>query len=256
MKVAFAWVAFAVVIIGGWHLVWVTGVVSPAALASPYEVLLAFPRLFGPETPNPLTTGNRPDVWSTAWRSLFAFMVSVPVGVGLGFIVFFARDLAVPARVLLDFLRSVPATALVPVFIILVGIDDTTKVVVGAFSSALVIALSTVAGLQARNQTRVAVAEVLGVSATRRLYLLDLPDSAAQIFVGLRAGISLALVLVVVTEMLIGANRGLGKVISDMRFTDDRPKMYAAIIVTGALGYLYNYALIWTERRLIHWKGK
>jgi ABC-type nitrate/sulfonate/bicarbonate transport system permease component len=255
MNKLLTWILFVGSVFAVWQGV-ASFLVSPAVFASPIEVLTALPRVFGPDTGDLITGGNSLDVWSTLWRSLLAFLCSVPLGVSAGFLVFYGGRAAAPTRLTLDFLRSIPATALVPVFIILVGINDQTKVVVGAFSSALVIALATIAGLEARNTTRLGVARVFGLTRLKRLYLLDLPEASPQIFVGLRAGISLALVLVVVSEMLIGGSRGLGRVIYDMSSTDDKPKMYAAMVVTGAIGYLFNSLLILCEHRLLHWKGR
>jgi NitT/TauT family transport system permease protein len=243
-----SWVIFIAGIVLVWQLALVNGLVSRAALASPLEVFLSIPRVIGP-------SGNLPDVASTMWYSLLAFVISVPCGIGIGFVIFFGGRVSAPAHFLLDFLRSVPATALVPVFLILTGIGNSTKVVVGTFSSTLIICLATIAGLQGRNATRVGIARILGITGLRRLLLLDIPEAAPQLFLGLRAGISLALVLVVVSEMMIGANFGLGKVIADMRYTDDKGRMYAAIIVAGVVGYGYNLALAWLERWIIHWRN-
>ena len=88
------------------------------------------------------------------------------------------------------------------------------------------------------------------------MVLLDLPEAAPQLFLGMRTGISLALILVVVSEMLIGSNRGLGKVIADMRYTDDTPRLYAAIVVAGAIGFFYNALVAFAEQQLVHWRGK
>jgi NitT/TauT family transport system permease protein len=88
------------------------------------------------------------------------------------------------------------------------------------------------------------------------MLLLDLPEAAPQIFLGMRTGISLALILVVVSEMLIGSNRGLGRVIADMRYTDDTPRLYAALIVAGAIGFFFNILISFIERQLVHWRGQ
>src|SRR5205085_7751478 len=100
---------------------------------------------------------------------------------------------------LADFLRSIPATALIPIFIIIFGIGDTAKIAAGIFSSSLVICLATLQGLKNRNRTRVETARFIGLSKLRQYILLDLPESLVQIFTGLRAGASLALILVVVS---------------------------------------------------------
>lgn len=244
--------AAAVSAAAGVLLIWVgvlaAGWVSPAVLAYPREVLHALPGFLAPSE-------NGPDLGSTAWRSLLAFLLSVPIGVVVGVASFYSGPYRQPARFGVDFLRSIPATALVPVFLILYGPGDLGRVAVGAFSSALVICLATITGLANRNATRVAVAELMGITGLRRVLIVDLPEALPQITLGLRAGVSLALILVVVSEMLVGSNRGIGRVIADMQYTDDKGRMYAAIFVVGALGYSYNVVLTVVESNFAWWRG-
>ena len=68
--------------------------------------------------------------------------------------------------------------------------------------------------------------------------------------------ISLSLVLVVVTEMFIGTDAGLGKRIIDAQLVYQTADMYAAIIMTGILGFLLNKIAMFVENRVVHWKGK
>lgn len=96
--------------------------------------------------------------FSTLTKSLLAFALSVPCGIVIGAIIYFGGPIRQSGGFLVDFLRSIPATALVPVFLILYGVGDTTKVAVGVFSSALVICLATIVGFDSRNTTRTGVA--------------------------------------------------------------------------------------------------
>ncbi len=244
-----AWVGSIAALLLIWEGALALHVVSPAALAHPLEVLAVLPHVLSPQE-------NLPDIWSTITRSLVAFLISVPIGVVTGFIVFHAGAARRPAEFLFDFVRSIPATALVPVFLIVWGIGDTAKIAVGVFSSSLVICLATLAGLRGRSASRLGVARTLGLSALQRTAYVDLPEAAAQIFLGMRTGISLALILVVVSEMLIGSNRGLGKLIADMRYTDDTPRLYAALLLAGLIGLAYNLGLALAERTLLHWRGQ
>jgi NitT/TauT family transport system permease protein len=232
-----------------WYSIWQFRLVSPAVLPSPLEVILASPSLFS-------TSEFLPDLIYTVTRSLIAFVLSIPIGIFSGFVVFYSTRFRSLSEFGLDFLRSIPATALVPVFMIIFGIGDKTKIAVGIFSSSLVICLSTVLGLKNRNLTRVNISRFVGLSPLRRFVFLDLPESLSEIFVGLRAGVSLALILVVVSEMFIGSNHGLGKVINDMRYTDATPKLYSALLMTGVIGYIYNQSLILCQKMIMHWQGR
>jgi ABC-type nitrate/sulfonate/bicarbonate transport system permease component len=247
MKQILVWITFFAGVILIWDGVIRFGLVSPAALARPLETFLTLPRLF-------LPSENLADISSTVTRSLIAFLISIPCGLIAGVACFYAGRAKAPGEFTIDFLRSIPATALVPMFLIIFGIGDSAKIAAATFSSSLVIALSVIIGLRGRNLTRLGVARIFGLTGLKRVLLLDLPEAAPQIFLGLRTGISLALILVVVAEMLIGSNHGVGKVILDMQYTDDKGRMYAAIIVAGGIGYLYNLVLGLIERS-IHWRG-
>lgn len=251
-----SWLIFGTAVILIWQGVVSFRLVSPAALASPWEVAASLPRLFRPAPSGSISHGGWEDVRSTIGRSLVAFFLSVPIGVGTGLAVFSLGRKRGPAEFTMDFLRSIPATALVPVFLILTAADENTKVAIGTFSSSLVICLATISGLHNRSATRLAMARLLSLRGWRRIWLLDLPEALPQLFVGLKTGVSLALILVVVSEMMITSNRGLGKIINDMRHTDDKGLMYAAIIMTGAIGYGYNLVLSWCEIHLLHWRGR
>jgi ABC-type nitrate/sulfonate/bicarbonate transport system permease component len=233
------------VIVSLWQGALAVGFVSPAAVAYPLEVLKSLPGFLG---------RNRPDLIATLFRSALAFALSVPIGIAAGLIASFSGPFRDPCRFAVDFLRSIPATALVPLFLVFYGIGDISKIAVGAFSSALVICLATILGLSGRNSTRAAVLRLMGVKRLRRLALADLPEALPHIFLGLRAGISLALILVVVAEMLIGSNRGLGRVIADMQYSDDRGRMFGAIAVVGLIGYGYNLILQRLEKSLVWWQ--
>ena len=75
-------------------------------------------------------------------------------------------------------------------------------------------------------------------------------------FVGLRTAVSMALVVVVIAEMFIGSNNGLGHVIINAQQVLNVRLMYAGILATGILGYLLNVLFLFAERRIVHWSGR
>ena len=83
-----------------------------------------------------------------------------------------------------------------------------------------------------------------------------LMESLPQTFIGLRSGISISLVIVIVAEMFIGTEQGLGKRIIDAQQILNVKDMYASILVTGILGYFLNMLFLLVEKRFIHWSGK
>ena len=96
----------------------------------------------------------------------------------------------------------------------------------------------------------------MGVSRLHIFKDVLLMESLPQTFVGLRSGISMALVIVIVAEMFIGSENGLGHRIIDAQQIFNVKEMYSSILITGALGYVLNLVFIALEKNLIHWSGK
>jgi sulfonate transport system permease protein len=143
-----------------------------------------------------------------------------------------------------------------PLFLVLFGVGDETKIAVAAFGAALVILFNVAYGVMNARKTRLLAAKVMGASELRILFDVMLLESLPQTFVGLRNGVSLALVIIVVAEMFIGSQDGLGHSVFEAQQLFDMPRMYAAIFAAGALGYGLNLLFLLIERRFVHWSGK
>jgi NitT/TauT family transport system permease protein len=96
----------------------------------------------------------------------------------------------------------------------------------------------------------------MGASPLRVLFDVMLWEAMPQILVGMRSGVSLALVIVVVAEMFIGSTDGLGQRVIVAQSLFESGLMYGVIFVAGALGYLLNLSFLLLEKRFIHWAGK
>ena len=162
-----------------------------------------------------------------------------------------------------DFWRTVERTtiatliaAAIAIPLVLFGVGDKTKISVAAFGAALVILFNVAYGVMNARKTRLLAAKVMGASRLRVLTDVMLLESLPQTFVGLRNGVSLALVIVVVAEMFIGSTDGLGHRVFEAQQLFAMPDMYAAIFAAGALGYGLNLLFLLVERRFVHWSGK
>ena len=139
---------------------------------------------------------------------------------------------------------------------IILGLGDISKIAVAAFSAFLIILFNVAYGLMNATPTRRLAARLMGASRLRVFRDVTIFESLPQTFVGLRTAVSLALVIVIVAEMFIGSDSGLGKRIIDAQITFDMPSLYGTILLTGALGYAFNLSLFALERRLVHWAGR
>ena len=191
-------------------------------------------------------------VYRTAASTLIAAVIAIPLGIVLGSSEKLYRSL----EFVIDFFRSTPASAMFPLFLVLFGVGDETKIAVAAFGAILVILFNVAYGVMNARKTRLLAAKVMGASRLRVLFDVMLLESLPQTFIGLRNGVSLALVIIVVAEMFIGSQDGLGHSVFEAQQLFDMPRMYAAIFAAGALGYGLNLLFLLIERRFVHWSGK
>ena len=191
-------------------------------------------------------------VYRTAASTLIAAVIAIPLGIVLGSSEKLYRSL----EFVIDFFRSTPASAMFPLFLVLFGVGDETKISVAAFGAILVILFNVAYGVMNARKTRLLAAKVMGASSLRVLFDVTLLESLPQTFVGLRNGVSLALVIIVVAEMFIGSQDGLGHSVFEAQQLFDMPRMYAAIFAAGVLGYGLNLLFLLIERRFVHWAGK
>jgi NitT/TauT family transport system permease protein len=188
----------------------------------------------------------------TLWATLIAAVIAIPLGIVLGSSERVYRSL----EFVIDFFRSTPASAMFPLFLVLFGVGDKTKISVAAFGAMLVILFNVAYGVMNARKTRLLAAKVMGASRLRVLFDVMLLESLPQTFVGLRNGVSLALVIIVVAEMFIGSQDGIGHSVFEAQQLFEMPRMYAAIFAAGALGYGLNLLFLLIERRFVHWSGR
>jgi ABC-type nitrate/sulfonate/bicarbonate transport system permease component len=232
-----------------WYLAVWFRVVDPVLLPSPTETFRA---LWKGMSGGALGFDFVKTVWRTILSTAIAAVIAIPLGIFLGS----SEKLYRSVEFVIDFFRSTPASAMFPLFLVLFGVGDETKISVAAFGALLVILFNVAYGVMNARKTRLLAAKVMGASRTRVLLDVMLLESLPQTFVGLRNGVSLALVIIVVAEMFIGSTDGLGHRVFEAQQLFDMSDMYAAIFAAGALGYGLNLLFLLVERRFVHWSGK
>jgi ABC-type nitrate/sulfonate/bicarbonate transport system permease component len=196
------------------------------------------------------------DFLKTVERTTLATLIAAAIAIPLGILLGSSEKVYRSVEFVIDFFRSTPASAMFPLFLVLFGVGDKTKISVAAFGAALVILFNVAYGVMNARKTRILAAKAMGASRLRVLTDVMLLESLPQTFVGLRNGVSLALVIVVVAEMFIGSTDGLGQRVFEAQQLFAMPDMYAAIFAAGALGYSLNLLFLMIERRFVHWAGK
>jgi len=232
-----------------WYVgIWVE-IVDPVLLPSPAQAALA---IWNGMADGGLLADFLRTVERTTYSILIASVVSIPLGIFLGS----SERLYRSVEFIIDFFRSTPASAVFPLFLVIFGVGDETKILVASFGAALVILFNVSYGVMNARKTRLLAAKVMGASKVRVLIDVMLLESMPQTFIGIRNGVSLALIIVIVAEMFIGSVDGLGHRIIDAQMLFEMPDMYAAIFVAGALGYGFNLLFLIIEQRFVHWSGK
>ncbi|KAA8999420.1 ABC transporter permease [Affinibrenneria salicis] len=232
-----------------WQLAVSAKWLNPILLPSPIETLGYMFQSFA-------DAGMRTDIGATLYRTLTAFIFAALIGVPLGVILGSNEKIYRSLEFLIDFFRSTPSSALIPLFLLIFGITDANKIAISAFAAVLVILFNSAYGVMNAKKTRLMAAKVMGISRWHIFKDIMLLESLAQTFVGLRTGVSMALVIVIVAEMFIGSETGLGHRIIDAQQVFNIRDMYASILITGALGYLLNVLFLIVEKRIVHWSGK
>jgi NitT/TauT family transport system permease protein len=232
-----------------WYVAVWARVVDPVLLPPPTA---AFRALWHGMTGGKLGGDFLKTVERTTLATLIAAAIAIPLGILLGS----SERLYRSVEFVVDFFRSTPASAMFPLFLVIFGVGDKTKISVAAFGALLVILFNVAYGVMNARKTRLLAAKVMGASPLRVLCDVTLLESLPQTFVGLRSGVSLALVIVVVAEMFIGSTDGLGQRVFEAQQLFEMPDMYAAIFAAGALGYGLNLMFLLIERRFVHWAGK
>jgi ABC-type nitrate/sulfonate/bicarbonate transport system permease component len=186
------------------------------------------------------------------YRMAAGYFFACLVGGGIGLLIGSNRTLNRIFDPVLQFLRATPPTAIIPVGILLIGIGDTMKIVVIAFGAMWPILLNAADGARLVPYERLDTARVFGLGKAETLVRVILPSALPQIAAGMRTGLSISLILIVVSEM-IGSTNGLGYYILQAQRTFAIPEMYGGILFLAILGYVLNTAFIAIESRVLRW---
>lgn len=192
------------------------------------------------------------DIAISLQRAALAFVAAVVLGIPLGL---FMGQIPVVERALdpiLQFFRQTSALALYPVFILLLGLGEASKVFVIFWATLFPILLATIGGVKEVDRKLIEMARTYGATRATVFARVVLPASVPQIFVGLRLSATTALLLLIAAEM-IGANKGLGFQVMNAQYNFQIPLMFAAIFLLAVLGLAANAGLVALQNRLCRW---
>jgi NitT/TauT family transport system permease protein len=181
---------------------------------------------------------------------LLANAIAIPLGLLIGWFPSVERFL----DPVLQTFRQTAAMALFPVFILLFGIGEPSKVILIFWGAQWPILLSTITGVKAVDPLLIKAARSMNASTLQLFFKVVLPAAFPAIFTGVRLAATHSILILIAAEM-IGANRGLGYLVYDSQVRFEIPLMYAGIISLSLLGLAVNYIMISIDRRNAWKKG-
>lgn len=208
--------------------------------------------LSGPASSLFLTPAAIRDIGISLYRTLLGFSLGSIVGIAIGILIGFLPRFGAYVEPLIHFFRGIPKTALLPMFVIFLGIDDAMKIgliIVALFSY---VTINTIDGVRSVVPLQLDCCRVYGISRLRQIFSVVLPSAAPTIFASLRFGLAVALAVMVVAEMYV-ANSGLGYFTILSQRTFRIMDMWAGVLALGVLGNLLSIALGLIEGRVLKW---
>jgi ABC-type nitrate/sulfonate/bicarbonate transport system permease component len=194
-------------------------------------------------------------LFATIRRMIYGWLLASLVGIALGAAIGTSKVLREYLAPMFEFLRPLPASAIIPVAIALLGLSDPMALAVIAFGSLWPVLLATIHGFSAVEPRLYEVGRALRLSRSAVIFKIALPSASPDILAGMRLGLTVALILSVVCEMLAGRD-GLGNWILLSARAFRAPDLYAGVILLGVLGYVSSVAIAAVEYRLLIWRDR
>jgi ABC-type nitrate/sulfonate/bicarbonate transport system permease component len=234
------------VLLGAWQLTVVLGAVPDTALARPTDVMRALTNL-----------AERREFWAAIGDTVHTWVIglalSMLIAVPLGLLLGGSHVLYRMFRVPIDFLRTIPPVALLPLALLLYGARETTALLLVVFGSVWPLLIQAMYGAHQVDPISRQVARAYRLRRRDLVRSVVAPSAAPLIATGIRIAATMSLVLAVGAELL-GAVPGIGAQIAANETSAQRiPAMYAYVVAATALGVILNLVLVRLERRLLEW---
>lgn len=235
-----------VVILASWQVASRTGFADPVMLPAPTTVLHT---LWG--------SARDGELWDDTRASLFRWVVGFIVGGLSGIVLGAAVGLYRIAELLLDtsvqMFRTVPHLGLIPLLILWMGLGESPKIVLVALACFFPVYINTFAGIRNVDRKLIEVGNVFNYGPAKMLLRVVLPGALPQIFTGIRYGLGVAWLALVISE-LIGADAGLGYMIQMGQSVSRVDIVMAGLLVFAVVGKLVDALVKVAERRLLRWR--
>jgi NitT/TauT family transport system permease protein len=233
------------VFIAAWELFPRFGLVDEVFLPPFSQVIGAFGHLF--------SSGVLAEHFAaSASRALIGLLLAILIAIPAGLVIGSIHRIAEILDPLFDFFRNTAPLALLPVFTLVLGIGETSKIAMVVYAASWPILLNTISALRTIDPLLIKAARSMGLSQVTLFRKVVLPASTPLIFTGIRLAASFSILVLIAAEM-VGAKAGLGYLINAAQYNFQIPEMYAGILTLSLLGVTVNACLRLLEHRLTRW---
>lgn len=240
--------AVVLALVGLWEAMVRLGRLDAGVAPAPSTVLAALTRLL-----------SRPEVLQslgvTAWEVLAAFLLAVPLGLLLGFLLAEVPLLGALFRPLVNFLFGVPKSIFLPVFILVFGVSTLQKIAFGVFTTIFVLIVGGIAAVQSVPRELILVSRVYGASRGQIIREIYLPAMAPILLESIRLGMVFNITAILLCE-IYGARDGIGYRIAAWGENVQMPQLYAALVIVALAAVAVNEVLRAVEGRLAAWRDR
>ena len=239
-----------VALLAGWlfsvHVLHVASYILPAPEA-------VWNALWSGVAVNPMSSkGYYLPLWSTLSNAATGFAIGTGLGLVLGSLMAESRTVE---KLLMPYafaLQSLPKVAIAPLVVIWFGFGDGSKVAIAALLAFFPVLINSFTGLRSTEPERIDLMRSLSATRFETYRIVKLPNAAPFIFAGLDMAVVYALLGAIVAEFL-GAQQGMGVVITQAQAVSDVAGVFAALVILGALGIALHSSVRRLERRVVHW---
>ncbi len=188
-------------------------------------------------------------------RSIIGYGLAAIVAIPLGLIMGWYAQIEKYTDLLIQSLRNTSLFALLPLFIMLFGIGETSKIAIVFYAALWFMLINTISGVKSVDPLYIKAAKSFGISDIDLFIKIIIPASIPSIIAGARLSAKTAVMVVIAAEML-AAKSGLGYFVQNAQLMYRIPEMYAGILTLAIIGLSLNYLLVWLEKKATYWKGE
>jgi len=236
-----------------WWTVVALGVFPKTVLPSPQSVAIAlFEWAFGDRSGGDYSGTLPSAIYASGQRVLAGYAIAVTLGILIGVPTGAYKILGKLLDPFIHLLRPIPVTAWVPLSLVFFGFGFGGAIFLVALGSFFPIVVNTIEGVRGANRSMVKVGRMLGASDLKLLWFFILPASLPSVFVGLRLGMGISWVLIIVAEMM-SVKSGIGYTLLDAYSFGRFDVVIAAMIMLGVMGFLSDRVIVAIQAKVLRW---